>query len=414
MDERQFYTQIFGIKPPWTVTDVRLNVKGAEVTVRVEADSAATLSCPECSKASPRYDKRARQWRHLDTCQFKTIIESDVPRVTCSKHGVLQVSVPWARPGSGFTLLFEALVMVMVRAMTVAETGQMVDEWDTRLWRIIHHYVDEARGRADYSDVTRVAGACPRAGQRPDPWDETAARRGHNYVSLFIDLDCRRVLFATEGKDAATVAAFATDLAAHGGNPEAVAEVCIDMSPAFIAGAADSLPKAQITFDKFHVVKLINEAVDEVRRAEQKSRTELNKSRYLWLKNPQNLSDRQRTQLESLSGANLKTGRAYRMRLAFQELYAQPADEANAFLKKWYFWATHSRLPPMVEAARTVKRHWDGILRWFQSKIANGIMEAINSLVQAAKAKARGYRSMRNLKAIIYLIVGKLELALPT
>src|SRR6266581_3990596 len=216
----------------------------------------------------------------------------------------------------------------------------------TGLWRIIHHYVDEARGRADYSDVTRVAGAGPRAGQGPDPWDETAARRGHNYVSLFIDLDCRRVLFATEGKDAATVAAFATDLAAHGGNPEAVAEVCIDMSPAFIAGAADSLPKAQITFDKFHVVKLINEAVDEVRRAEQKSRTELNKSRYLWLKNPQNLSDRQRTQLESLSGSNLKTGRAYRMRLAFQELYAQPAGEANAFLKKWYFWATHSRLPP--------------------------------------------------------------------
>src|SRR5260370_1277551 len=147
---------------------------------------------------------------------------------------------------------------------------------------------------------------------------ETAARRGHNYVSLFIDLDCRRVLFATEGKDAATVAAFATDLAAHGGNPEAVAEVCIDMSPAFIAGAADSLPKAQITLDKFHVVELINEAVDEVRRAEQKSRTELNKSRYLWLKNPQNLSDRQLTQLESVSDSNLKTGRAYRMRLAFQ------------------------------------------------------------------------------------------------
>src|SRR5208282_5374393 len=246
-----------------------------------------------------------------------------------------------------------------------------------------------------YSDVTRVA------------FDETAARRGHNYVSLFIDLDCRRVLFATEGKDAATVAAFATDLAAHGGNPEAVVEVCIDMSPAFIAGTAESLAKAQITFDKFHVVKLINQAVDEVRRAEQKSR-------YLWLKNPHNLSDRQRTQLESLSGSNLKTGRAYRMRLAFQELYAQPAGEANAFLKKWYFWATHSRLPPMVEAARMVKRHWDGILRWFQSKIANGIMEAINSLVQAAKAKARGYRSMRNLKAVIYLIAGKMELALPT
>ena len=228
-------------------------------------------------------------------------------------------------------------------------------------------------------------------------------RRGHNYVSLFVDLVRRRVLFVAEGKDAGTVDAFANDLAAHGGNPEAVAEVCIDMSPAFIAGAAESLPNAQITFDKFHLVKLINEAVDAVRRAEQKSHAELNKSRYLWLKNPRNLSERQRAQLDNLSASNLKTGRAYRIRLAFQELYIQPAKNAEAFLKKWYWWATHSRLPPMIEAARMVKRHWNGILRWFHTKIANGIMEAINSLVQAAKAKARGYRSTRNLKAIIYL-----------
>ena len=176
-----------------------------------------------------------------------------------------------------------------------------------------------------------------------------------------------------------------------------------------IAGIAQSLPSAQITFDKFHVIKLINEAVDAVRRAEQKSRAELKKSRYLWLKNPQNLSARQRTQLDNLATANLKTGRAYRIRLAFQELYLQPAKNAEAFLKKWYWWATHSRLPPMIQAARMVKRHWNGILRWFRSRIANGIIEAINSLVQAAKAKARGYRSLRNLKAIIYLIAGKLE-----
>src|SRR5207245_4350619 len=144
------------------------------------------------------------------------------------------------------------------------------------------------------------------------------------------------------------------------------------MSPAFIAGTAESLPNAQITFDKFHVVKLINQAVDAVRRAEQKSHAELKKSRYLWLKNPRNLSQRQRTQLDNLSASNLKTGRAYRIRLAFQELYLQPAKNAEAFLKKWCWWATHSRLPPMIEAARMVKRHWSGILRWFQTKIANG------------------------------------------
>jgi len=325
-----------------------------------------------------------------------------MPRVSCQSCGIKQVSVPWARPDSGFTLLFEALIMAMVQAMPVAVVARMVDEWDTRLWRIIHHYVEAARHRADHSGLTSVA------------FDETASRRGHNYVSLFVDLVRRRVLFVAEGKDAGTVDAFANDLAVHGGNPQAIAEVCIDMSPAFILGTAQSLPNAQITFDKFHLVKLINEAVDQVRRTEQKSHAELKKSRYLWLKNPHNLSERQRTQLGSLAAANLKTGRAYRIRLAFQDLYVQPARNAEAFLKKWYWWATHSRLPPMIEAARMVKRHWDGILRWFHSRIANGIMEAINSLIQAAKAKARGYRSTRNLKAIIYLIAGKLELALPT
>ena len=151
-----------------------------------------------------------------------------------------------------------------------------------------------------------------------------------------------------------------------------------------------------------------------MRRTEQKSQTVLRGTRYLWLRNPTNLSGRQRAALESLPTRHLKTGRAYQIRLAFQELYDQSSLEAGAsYLKAWYFWATHSRLPPMIEAARTVKRHWDGILRWFDSKIANGLIEGINSLVQAAKAKARGYRSSRNLKAMVYLLAGKLDLKLP-
>ncbi len=222
-------------------------------------------------------------------------------------------------------------------------------------------------------------------------------------------------MFVTEGKDAATVKAFADDLAQHGGAAENVSEVCIDMSPAFIKGTEEHLPRADITFDKFHAVKIVNQAVDLVRRAEQKDRPELKKTRYIWLKNKANLSDAQLTTLDSLTDLNLKTARAHQIRLTFQDLYAQPSREAaEAFLTKWCFWATHCRLKPVIEAARTVKRHWDGILRWFDSKIANGILEGINSLVQAAKAKARGYRSSRNLKAIIYLIAGKLELNLPT
>ena len=172
----------------------------------------------------------------------------------------------------------------------------MVGEHDTRLWRVLHHYVDQARARSDASEVTRVA------------IDETAARRGHDYITLFVDIDRARVLFATEGKDADTVAAFADDLAAHGGDAEAVSEVCIDMSPAFIKGTAEHLPKAAVTFDKFHAVKIVNDAVDQVRRAEQKGQSLLRGTRYIWLRNPTNLSDRQRATLDSLPDAPSQDG----------------------------------------------------------------------------------------------------------
>jgi transposase len=391
-----------GLTPPWTVNRCDFDPTAHRLDIDIDFAPGSRFACPSCGGADcPPHDTARMTWRHLNFFQHQAYLNARVPRVRCETCGVKQVGVPWARPDSGFTLLFEAMVMTMVAAMPVKAVARMVGEHDTRLWRIIHHYVDAARTNADAAGVTDVA------------VDETAARRGHDYITLFVDIDKAKVLFVAEGKDAETVAAFAEDLTAHGGDPEAIREVCIDMSPAFIKGVAEHLPQAGVTFDKFHAVKIVNDAVDEVRREEQKSRPELKKTRYVWLKNETSLSNGQREQRDRLANSNLKTARAYQVRLTFQELYQQPTREAaEAFLKKWYFWATHSRLPPMIEAAKTTKRHWDGILRWFDSKIANGLIEGINSLVQAAKAKARGYRSIRNLKAMIYLVAGKLDLRL--
>jgi transposase len=392
-----------GLTPPWTVTRSDFDPDAKRLDIQIDFTPGSRFPCPNCGAADcPAYDTERMTWRHLNFFQYQAWLNARVPRLRCDKCGIRKAHVPWARPDSGFTLLFEALLMTMLSAMPVNSVAKMVGEHDTRLWRVLHHYVDQARARSDASDVTRAA------------IDETAARRGHDYITLFVDIDQARVLFATEGRDADTVAAFAEDLAAHGGDAEAISEVCIDMSAAFIKGTAEHLPNAAITFDKFHAVKIVNDAVDQVRRTEQKGQSLLRGTRYIWLRNPTNLSDRQRATLDSLPTRHLKTARAYQIRLAFQDLYHQPSAEAGAgFLKKWYFWATHSRLEPMIEAARTVKRHWDGILRWFDSKIANGLIEGINSLVQAAKAKARGYRSIRNLKAIVYLLAGKLDLKLP-
>jgi transposase len=403
MRDTTLMQQALGLTPPWTVVRSDFDTAARRLGVEIDFTPASRFACPNCGAADcPAYDTQRKTWRHLNFFQHQAYLTARVPRVRCETCGIRQVNVPWARPDSGFTLLFEAMVMTLVSAMPVAAVARIVDEHDTRLWRVVHHYVAEGRARLDAAAVSRVA------------IDETAARRGHDYISLFVDLDQARVLFATEGKDAATVAAFAEDLAAHGGDPAAIAEVCIDMSPAFIKGVAESLPEAAVTFDKFHAVKIVNDAVDEVRREEQKSRPELKKTRYAWLRNETNLSTGQRETIDSLAHSNLKTARAYQIRLTFQAFYQQPSrQDAEAFLKTWYFWATHSRLQPMIDAARTVKRHWDGILRWHDSKIANGLIEGINSLVQAAKAKARGYRSIRNLKAMVYLVAGKLDLRLP-
>ena len=289
----------------------------------------------------------------------------------CDKCGIRTVSVPWARPESGFTLLFEAMVMTMVSAMPVKAVARMVGEHDTRLWRVVHHYVDAARARLD------ALGCHPRRHRRDRG---TARPQLHHAVRRY--RPGPRAVRHRRPATPSTIAAFADDLAAHGGDPDAIAEVCIDMSPAFIKGVGDSLPNAAITFDKFHAVKIVNEAVDAVRRAEQKGQSLLRGTRYIWLRNPDNLSERQRETLDALPTRHLKTGRAYQIRLAFQDLYDQPSTEAAiGYLKKWYFWATHSRLDPMIEAARTIKRHWDGILRWFDSKIANGLIEGINTAV---------------------------------
>ena len=405
MNERELFRVALGLAHPWQVKECAFDQTAGRLDIHLDFPRGSVFECPVCHAAGCKaYDSDEQTWRHLNFFQHQTFLHARTPRVNCSECGIHRIVVPWARSGSGFTLLFEALVMMLAKAMPVLAVARFVGEHDTLVWRIVSHYVDEARSRADHSAVTQVG------------VDETASRRGQKYVSLFVDLEQRKVLFVTPGKDASTVSAFAEDLRAHGGDPLAVTDVSADMSKAFFSGVTASLPHAEVTFDKFHVASLLGTAVDKVRRIERADHPELAGSRYVWLKNPDNLSPRQGDRLDAfdLPNSHLKTARAYEIRLAFQDLYNQPADQAEAYLKSWYFWATHSRIPAIIEVARTIRRHQTGILRWFTSRINNGLLEGINSLVQAAKAKARGYRSDRNLATIIYLIAGKLDFQLPT
>lgn len=402
--EAELFAAALGLQSPWYISGLEFSASKKRLDINIDFESGGLFSCPVCGCSSKAYDSKSSSWRHLDFFQHEAHLTARVPRVACPKGcGTKRVEVPWARPGSGFTSLFEALLLTLCKEIPVAKVGELIGEHDTRIWRVLHHYIDQARSEVDFSNVSRVG------------MDETSSKRGHHYITLFCDMDERNLLFATEGKDKATVEAFREDFEAHNGCGKKVAQVSCDMSPAFISGVTQELPEAEITFDKFHVIKLLNEGVDDVRREEVKENEILKNTRYLWLKNSANLTENQSTLFEDLSKLNLKTSRAYQIKTNFQEFYTLPNREAGeAYLNRWYYWATHSRLEPMIKAAKTIKRHWDGVLSWFDSHLTNALLEGLNSLIQAAKSRARGYRSNRNFIAMAYLIGAKLEFNLPT
>ena len=403
------FAKALKLEPPWMITKVEFDESGGVIKVFIDFPRGSLFSCPTCGKAVKAYDTTEKEWRHLSFFQYACYLVVRVPRIDCPDDGILQIDVPWARDGADFTFLFESFAMILVREMPVNKVSQIIKVDDNKLWRMMHHYTEAARQKEDYSEVTQLG------------VDETSRASGHDYVSLFVDLEKKRTIFVAEGKGSETMALFTEDFKEHQGNPHAVTDVSIDMSPAFIKGVEDNLPNAAITFDKYHIMKIINTAVDDVRKAETKEQDLLRGQKYLFLKNRQNLTESQLTILktiESMPRLNLKTVRAYHIRENFQEIYKEEIREGfERALKKWYFWATHSRIEPIKEVAKTIRRHWSGVLRWYDSKINNGILEGLNSLVQAAKAKARGYRTFKNLKTMIYMLTGKLDyskVGLPT
>ena len=402
MDVNSLFTQALGMVNPWEVVELKFDAQRKRLDIRVDFAAGSTFPCPECGAMCKVHDAATKTWRHLNFFEHLTYIEARQPRTQCDKDGVKTTTVPWARAGSGFTLLYEAMVVELARnGLTVAAIARIVGEHDTKIWRVLEHYVEEARSRADFSQVEKVG------------VDETSRQKGHVYVSVFADMDEAKVLFVTEGKDHTTVGRFKEDLVAHGGDPAKITDFSLDMSKAFIKGIQEEFQEAHLTFDRFHVIQLMNDAVDEVRRAEQKSEPELKKTRYLWLKNEHNLDADERPTFDVLKDSTLKTAKAYRIKTMLQGLYEQSSKDAPGWFRRWYFWATHSRLAPVIKVAKTIKAHWAGVLRWFESGINNGLLEGINSLIQAAKARARGFRSVQKMRVVIYLLLSKLNFNLP-
>ena len=348
----------------------------------------------------PVHDTEQKRWRHLNFFEHECHLICRTPRIKTETGSVRLVAPPWAGKSLGFTLLFEALVLQLCEKMPVNTVSKLVKESDDKIWRLLEKYVNAVLSQADLS-LIKIMGM-----------DETSRRKGHDYITLFVDLDQKKTVHIAEGKGHETVKSFVAELASHGGSSDQITDVSCDMSPAFIKGIKECLPNADITFDKFHVLKIINAAVDKVRKEEVLTNPTIKGMKYIFLKNAQNLTVNQKKQLETLklSTMNIKSLKALLIRESFQEIYqAKTIDSFELLLKKWYFWATHCRLEPLKQAAYTIKRHWEGVVNWKRSQITNGILEGLNSLIQAAKAKARGFRTFKCFRLIAFLITGKLN-----
>lgn len=402
MDVTLLFTAALGLTNQWYVTSVNFeDVNGTkELHIQIDFHKGAKFECPceECTETTGAYDTENKTWRHLNFFQYKTYITARVPRIKCSKHNVKSVIVPWARAGSGFTLMFEAWVVLLAQSLPVAQIEKMTGEHDTRIWRVVKHYVDKALALEDRSSVTAIG------------VDETS-RKGHSYITSFVDLSESKVLYVTTGKDAETVTDFVEDFKSHNGDPDKVRVVTCDMSPAFMSGINKSFPKANTIIDKFHVIKLANEAVDKVRKEEVKSVPELKKSKYLWLKNATSLTQQQTLKFNELKKLNLKTARAYAMKTSLQDIYSLQLSktEAETTLRKFLSWLMHSNLEPMKACARSIRQHFQEILNYFQYRKTNAVLEGVNSIIQNIKRRSRGFRNIEFFKTAIYLTCGKLN-----
>lgn len=417
MKEKELFGLALGLGgTPWEVNEVTLDVTNKRLDIRLDFPPGTRFPRPSDGKPCTVYDTKEKSWRHLNFFQYECHLHAWVPRIEGGEpDGVKQVQVPWARPGSGFTLLMEALMVILAQTgMTVAEVGRVTVENAHRIWRVLHHHVERAHRQMDLSRVRELT------------VDETSVRRGHEYVTILCEparpargrrpAQTTRVLAVSDGKDANAVASACESMVERGLKAEAIAQVCADMSPAYAKGVRTCFPNAELVFDYFHVVQLLTQGVDKVRRRESQEFPELLKgTRYLWLKNESNLTEEQRTSLKELCRSKLQTAKAHSHLVAFQDLLrVRDLDEAVGGLKWWYNWVTHSRIPEMIKVAKSIKRHWDGIVAYLRTRLTNGPAEAINGIIQTAKRKSRGFRSLEYFQTVIYLIASKLTFDLPS
>lgn len=405
MQDRQLYAEILAIQEPWRVERVDLEAtEDGAVHVFLEHGEALKWQCPECGQQCPLHDHQPeRKWRHLDTCQYQTILHAAVPRCRCAEHGVRVVKLPWAEPSSRFTALFERLAIDWLRSASQSAVGNQLG----LSWEEIHAIQERAveRGLARrQAEPVKYLGV-----------DEKAFRKGHSYFTLVNDLERGRVRYIAEDRKQSSLDSFWPTLSQE--QRAGVKGVAMDMWDAYVNSTRLHAPPAEIVFDKFHISQHLGDAVDKVRRSENKvlraaGDDRLAGTKYDWLKNPVNMDLKDKREFKSLRESGLKTARAWALKETAMSLFAYVYERpARKHFRWWSGWAARSRLKPMIEAGRMLKRRFDNIITFLRHRITNAASESINSKIQWVKYTARGFRNKENFKTAIYFHCGGLDLA---
>jgi len=404
MDDKKLMEITLGVPSPWFVKSVELNTSEERIDIYFDFIKGSEFACPICNKPCKIHDTKDRSWRHLSLFHYESYIHARVPRTKCEEHGTKTVVIPWSRSDTGFTSLFEADVVALGKEMSVASVAGRVKIHEESAWRILAYHVNEAIERVDLSQLDTIG------------VDEISVKKGHKYITLFYDIKNAKVIYIEMGKGKNTIKTF-KDTISKKINPEQIEYIAMDMSPAFISGASEHFPTAKIVFDKFHVIQMMNNTIDDVRRKEYKTNKTLGKTRFIWLKNPENLSDKEKKKLHSMKDLDIKTAKAYQFKLALQRLWrVKDFASAGNYLNKWYFWAAHSKIEEIVKLAETVHKHSYGILEAIRTGLDNSVAEGLNNKVKTVVKRSYGFKTVKYRNTMIYLVAGKLELSpsLPT
>ena len=405
MNSTEIFALALGLNEPWEITDVQLTIDEdsvKELDIHISFKRGSKFEDEEGVHCSV-HDTLKKTWRHLNFFEHSCKLHCAVPRIRTSHGKVKLVEVPWARSGSGFTLLFEALAMALIeREMPLNKVGQLLGENGHRIWTIFNHWIGLAYKADDPSRIEQLG------------FDETSTRKGHHYVTVAVDLEENRVIHVVEGKDANTIKEIKDYLITKGVDSKQITQTSIDLSPAFISGVRQYFPESEINFDRFHVVKLLNKAMDTVRKQERKEYEFLKGHKYTFLKNPDKLPSKKQEELAEMIRLYPSLGDAYRLKVLFNEVWEIPTKKsAKIFIERWCRDVALSDIQPFMDFAKTVKAHLSGIINTVETHITNAILESINNKIQMAKRRARGYRNIDNFINMIYFLCGKLKFNYP-